>query len=106
MGRTKLSAGYYTEAKGMIRALPLRNVLEITGQTDVPISGLLTASLDGNGTAQAPNVNADLDLSKASAYQEPITRLVAKLHYSNAVAEISSLHLDVPAGQSQYERAL
>ena len=108
-GRTKLSPGYYTEAKGTIRALPIRNVLEISGQTGLPISGLLTASIGGSGTVHAPNVSANIDLSKASAYQEPINHLVAKLSYSSAAAEISSLHLDIPAGRidlsGRYEHA-
>ena len=98
-GRTKLSDGYYTEAKAVIRALPLRNVLEISGQGDVPISGLLTANLEGSGTSQAPNVTADVELTKASAFQEPINHLLAKLRYSNAAAELSSLTLNVPAGE-------
>ncbi len=97
-GHTSLTSGYVTEARASIRSLPLANVLEITGQGDVPVAGMLTADATLAGTLQAPDIKVDLDLSKANIYQEPIDSLTAKVRYTNSLAEISSFKLQAPAG--------
>ncbi len=97
-GRTSLTPDYSTNAKATVRNLPVERALLLTGQSDVPISGLLTANADVSGNAQAPDVTLRVNLERANVYQEPVNRLSAQMSYNNDLIQLSSLNLSLPAG--------
>jgi translocation and assembly module TamB len=97
-GHTRLTADYRTSARAVIRNLPTQNTLEVVGQSDVPITGLLTADAAINGDLASPDATVDLELTKASIYQEAVNRLTAKIHYRNDLLDLPQLDIVAPAG--------
>lgn len=97
-GHTSLLHGYQTDAKASISALSIKDALDVAGYSDIPVAGKLTTQVSFNGTPDSPELKADIQLSAASIYQEPVDRLNAGVRYTNTLAEISSLQLTVPAG--------
>jgi translocation and assembly module TamB len=97
-GHTALSTGYYTDATATIRKLSLTKALDISGEGTLPVSGSLDADVALTGSAQSPDLKVSLTLSKANIYQEPVNSLVTTVHYTEALAEISSFDLRMPAG--------
>lgn len=97
-GRTALSTGYFTDATATIRRLSLTKALDISGESTLPITGSLDADVTLTGSSQSPDVKASLTLSKANIYQEPVNLLVTTVHYTESLAEVSSLNLQTPAG--------
>ncbi len=97
-GHTALSAGYSIDATATIRKLSLTKALDISGEGTLPVSGLLDADVTLTGSSLSPDVKASLTLSKANIYQEPVNLLVTTVHYTESLAEVSSLNLQTPAG--------
>lgn len=97
-GRTSLVKNYPTTADALVRNLSIGKVLQITGQTDIPVKGLLSANAHVSGTWQAPAANLDFSLVRVEAYQERIDRLEGSISYSNALVQIPTLKLQAPAG--------
>lgn len=97
-GTTALAKDYLTHATASIANLPVAKVLAITGQTDIPASGTLTANANVAGTLANPDAQADLTLAKAVVYTEPVDSLTARLHYSKNAIDVPSLSLKAPAG--------
>jgi translocation and assembly module TamB len=98
-GRTALAAGYYTKANAVISNLSLNKVLDLANQNHVPISGTLSANAQLNGSVDSPDIAADLSLTKALVYQEPLDSLQATIHYNNRSLEIPSFNVSAPAGR-------
>jgi translocation and assembly module TamB len=97
-GRTALSTGHYTKASAVIGNLSLSKALDLANQTAVPVSGILSASAQVDGSLDSPDVAVNLGLTKAVVYQEPIDRLTATIHYNNRLLDIPSIDLHAPAG--------
>ncbi len=97
-GRTALAKNYPTTADASIQNLSLSKTLQITGETQYPVSGNFSANAHVSGTLKSPNANLSFTLSRASVYQEPINRLQGTIDYSDTRVQIPSVSLDVPAG--------
>ncbi len=97
-GRTSLAKGYATTADASIQNLAIAKVLQIAGQTAIPVSGNLSANAHVSGTLQAPAANLSFTLARADVYQERINRLQGSVDYSSTLVRIPSIKLDVPAG--------
>jgi translocation and assembly module TamB len=93
-GRTLLTGNHDTTATANIANLPIEQVLIVAGRRDIPVRGTLSASGQVSGTAQAPNVNAELTVVDGVAYQEPFDRLQAALAYTDTAIELRSARLD------------
>lgn len=97
-GRTTLREDYPTTADALVRNLSVGKALQITGQTDIPVKGTLSATAHVNGTLQAPAANLTFTLIHAEAYQERLSSLEGSIAYSNTMVRIPSLKLEAPAG--------
>lgn len=97
-GRTSLAKGYATTADASIRNLAIEKVLQITGQTSLPVSGHLSADAHVSGTLQSPAANLRFTLARANVYHERIDRLQGAVDYSGTLIRIPSITLDMPAG--------
>ena len=97
-GRTALAKNYPTTADASIQNLSISKTLQITGETQYPVSGNLSANAHVSGTLQSPQANLNFTLSRANVYQEPINRLQGAIDYSDKRIQIPSIALDVPAG--------
>lgn len=97
-GRTALTSDYRTTAHAVIHNLPLQNALAMAGEGDLPVVGILSADAAIAGTLESPNATAQLELTKASVYREPINRLTAKILYKKDLVDIPQFDLGLPAG--------
>ncbi len=97
-GQTALTQDYTTTADASITDLSISDALKIAGQSAIPVSGNFSAKTHVEGTLQAPVAVLDFALVHGSAYQEPINSVKGSLRYSNKLAELLSLAIDVPAG--------
>ena len=97
-GRTALAKDYPTTADASIQNLSVEKSLSIAGEGSLPARGNFSASAHVAGTLAAPNADLSFMLARANVYQESINRLQGSVHYSNTMASIPSLVLDVPAG--------
>ncbi len=89
-GNTELARDYPTTADATIGNLPIEQVLKLAKRTDIPAKGNLTATLHVTGTPQKPQGNADLDLSNAVLYDEPIDHVRAKIAYLADKIDVSN----------------
>jgi translocation and assembly module TamB len=97
-GHTALQANYPTTADASIQNLSLSKVLQITGESQYPVSGTLTANAHVSGTMQSPAANLGFNLANANVYAEPINSLKGQVDYSPTLVRIPAVTLDVPAG--------
>ena len=97
-GHTALTPDYATTATASIQNLAVEKALLITGQSSIPVSGNFSANARVSGTLKAPNADLTFALANAKAYQERIDRLQGSVRYSNALVDIPSIELNVPAG--------
>jgi translocation and assembly module TamB len=97
-GHTKLVSAYPTTARAVIRNLPTANALELIGQSQVPVDGLLTADATVTGDLRSSDATLGLELTKASIYQETVNRLTAKIQYKNGALDVPQFDVLMPAG--------
>ncbi len=102
-GQSLLTGNHDTTATASISNLPIDQVLALAGRRDLPVSGILAANAQVNGTLQDPHANGTLDITKGAAYQEPFDRLQATLTYTNQLIDVPSLR--ITAGPSDIELA-
>src|ERR1041385_3721596 len=100
-GRTQLVKDYPTTADANIRNLPVERVLAAAKRTDIPARGVLSATAHVSGTIDNPQGNADLDLTKAVVYDEPLDRVRARFTYLPQRIDLSQLELT--AGSSRID---
>jgi translocation and assembly module TamB len=92
-GDTQLVPEYPTTARATLANLPVQRVLAIAHRTEIPVSGMLSGKANFNGTAANPQGAADLNLSKATVYDDAIDRLHVRLNYSPRSIDVAQLEL-------------
>ena len=97
-GRTKLSSDYPTTARAFIRNLSTAKALQLVGQTQVPVDGILSADATVAGDLKFSEASLGLELTKASIYQETVNRLTAQIQYKNGLLGVPQLEVVTPAG--------
>jgi translocation and assembly module TamB len=105
-GETALGGNHDTTATAQVANLKITPVLDLTGESNLPVTGTLSANAQVSGTLADPHVNATFDVTHGSAYQEPISQLQATLEYSDQVVAVQNLRLVSPAGSLQMTASL
>jgi translocation and assembly module TamB len=98
-GDTQLQNDYKTSLDASISNLPIERVLAAAQRTDIPAKGRLTGTVHFSGTKDSPEGNADLNLTNAVLYDEPVDRLHAKASYEPQRVAIEQL--EIAAADSQ-----
>ena len=117
-GTTELTANYPTSATASIANLPIERVLAAARQTGIPARGIASGSIQVNGTLDAPEGSAQIDLTRAAVYGETIDRASLRATYLARSVDVPQLevvsgsshirmtaHYDHPAGDLQHGRA-
>ncbi len=117
-GTTDLTVNYPTRATATIANLPIERVLLAAGQTGIPVRGNASGSIQVNGTLNAPEGSAQIDLTRASLYGETIDRVSLRATYLARSIDVPQLEVvsgssqirmsaryDHPAGDLQHGRA-
>lgn len=100
-GQTRLERDYPTTASASINNLPIEQVLAIADRKDIPAKGNLTATAQVSGTLDSPQLTADINLTKAVLYDEPLDRVQGRIAYNNLKVDVSGL--EVVEGPSQIQ---
>jgi translocation and assembly module TamB len=100
-GNTRLVKDYPTTAAATLRNLPVERALAAARQSDIPVKGVLSGQAHFAGTMENPQGDSDLELAKASVYDEPIERVRARAQYLAQRIDLSLL--EVIAGPSRIE---
>ena len=90
-GNTELSREYPTTADASITNLPIERVLMLAKRSDIPAKGNLTATAHVSGTMRRPQGDADLQLTNAVLYGEPIDRLHGRITYLTDRIDLSNV---------------
>jgi len=100
-GTTQLVRGYPTTADAAIANLPVDKVLAAANRTDLPVRGSLSGAVHLTGTVSDPQAEANLDLTHAVVYDEPIDQLRLRAAYQAQAIDIPQL--EIAAGPSRIE---
>jgi translocation and assembly module TamB len=98
-GSTKLAPEYPTIARATLANLPVERALALAHRTDVPATGLLSGTASFNGTIAAPQGSADVDIAKATFYDDVFDRVHARISYSPRSIDLAQL--EIAAGPSR-----
>ena len=90
-GQTQLQRDYPTTATASIANLPIEQVLAVIDRRDINAKGNLSANAQVSGTLGNPQASADLTLTKAVIYDEPLDRVQGRFSYNNRVLEIPNV---------------
>src|SRR5262249_33119356 len=88
-GDTDLTRDYPTRADATIGNLAIERVLALADGAPIPAKGSLSASMHFMGTVKNPEGNAELDLTNAVLYDEPIERVHARVEYLARSVDVS-----------------
>ena len=100
-GNTALTPDYPTTATANIRNLPVEKLLAIARQKDIPAQGILSGTATVSGTLKNPTGSADIALTKAVIYDEPLDRVNAKVSYAERRIDVPLL--EVVSGPSRID---
>ena len=94
-GHTMLTGSNVTEATANISRLPLTPVLALAGESDLPLKGTLSATARVSGTFAAPQIDANVDVTNGSAWQQPFSRLQSTFQYTNQTVRLTQARINV-----------
>ncbi len=92
-GSNRLERDYPGSVDANIINLPVERMLAVADRTDIPARGLLSATVHFNGTLRNPQGSADLGLTRAALYDEPIDRARLRVSYQPASVDVSELQI-------------
>ncbi|MCU1325719.1 MAG: hypothetical protein JWN34_1089, partial [Bryobacterales bacterium] len=98
-GKTDLVRDYPTTADANISGLPIQRLLVLAKQSDVPARGDLSGTAHFRGTAANPQGNADLVLTNAVVYDEPLDRVQARVDIAANAVDLKQL--EITQGQAK-----
>ena len=102
-GNTQLVHDYPTNADANVTNLPIERILVLAKQTAIPARGNLSGSVHFIGTVADPRGSADVQLTRAVIYGEPIDRVDARVTYLARSIDVS--RLEIAAGPSRIDLA-
>jgi translocation and assembly module TamB len=88
-GHTQLATDYPTSLDANIANLPVERVLALLKRTDIPAKGQLAGTAHLTGTISNPQGDADINLTKAVLYDEPLDSLRARVSYAPSTIEMT-----------------
>jgi translocation and assembly module TamB len=100
-GTTQLAREYPTNADASINGLAVERVLQLAKRSDIPAKGILSGSAHFTGTIDSPQGSADIDLTKAVIYDEPLDRVRAHVNYLANSVDLQQLQ--IVSGPSQID---
>ena len=92
-GTTKLVREYPTTADASINNLQIERVLALAKRSNIPAKGNLSGSVHFTGTTKNPQGEADLELTSAVLYDEPVDRARARVTYLAESVDIRQLEI-------------
>jgi translocation and assembly module TamB len=92
-GSTQLVHDYPTTADVNISNVPIDRLLRVAQRPDIPASGTLSAAAHVSGTISSPQGNADVTVTRANIYNEPIDRLHATVAYLPRAIDLSQFEI-------------
>ncbi len=84
---------YPTTADATINNLRIERVLALAKRSKIPVRGNLSGSVHFTGTTKNPQGEADLELTSALLYDEPIERARARVTYLAESIDIRQLEI-------------
>ena len=76
-----------------MRKADMQDVLALAGQSNVPVTGALTADAHITGTIGDPRGNAELNVTHGTAWQEPYDSLTARVVLTGRAIEVPTLSM-------------
>ncbi|HKD07335.1 MAG TPA: translocation/assembly module TamB domain-containing protein [Bryobacteraceae bacterium] len=102
-GTTQLVSEYPTNADLNVANVALDRALNAVERSDIPAKGTLTASAHLSGTMTNPQGSANIDLSHAVIYSEPLDRVRGSVSYQASSVDVQNL--EIVAGPSRIDLA-
>jgi translocation and assembly module TamB len=90
-GRTQLAADYPTTLDATIGNLSVDRLLTVAKRQDIPARGVLAGNVHFSGTVKNPQGQANLTLSNAVLYEEPLDRVELRAAYLPDAIEVTQL---------------
>jgi translocation and assembly module TamB len=100
-GTTELTVDYPTRATATIDNLPIERVLIAAHQPGIPARGVLSGSIQVNGTLKAPEGSAQVDLTRAVVYGETIDS--ARLRATYLARSVDIPQFEIHSGPSRLQ---
>jgi translocation and assembly module TamB len=82
-----------------LRGAEIRDLLALAGRQNLPATGALSASAQCSGSIGAPQIKADVSISKGSLQSEPFDRLTARINYLNRQVTVANAQLIAAANR-------
>jgi translocation and assembly module TamB len=92
-GNTQLTRGYPTNATASIANLPIERVLAAARRTDIPAKGNVSGTASFSGTLDNPQGSANVTISNAVMYDEPLNRIRATVNYLPDAVDVPVLEV-------------
>src|SRR6185312_17139384 len=80
-GETRLEQDYPTTADATLTDVPVTKLLAAAEKTDIPAKGTLSGAAHVTGTLSNPQGTANLELTRAVLYDEPVDRVRLQASY-------------------------
>lgn len=80
-GETRLEQDYPTTAEATLTDMPVTKLLAAAERTDIPAKGTLSGTARVTGTLNNPQGTANLELTRAVLYDEPVDRIRLQASY-------------------------
>jgi translocation and assembly module TamB len=100
-GNTELIRDYPTTADANIANLPIERILVLADETSLPARGILSGTAHFSGTVANPQGNADVSLTRAVVYDEPLDRVHARVTYLAQSVDVPEF--EIAAGPSRID---
>jgi len=100
-GTTQLVRDYPTNADLNVANVAIDQALNAIERSDIPAKGALTASAHVSGTMTNPQGSANIDLSHAVIYSEPLDRVRGSVSYQARSVDVPNL--EIVAGPSRID---
>jgi translocation and assembly module TamB len=92
-GETRLEQDYPTTADATLTDMPVTKLLVAAERTDIPAKGTLSGTAHVTGTLSNPQGTANLELTRAVLYDEPVERVRLQASYLPDRIELRQLQI-------------
>jgi translocation and assembly module TamB len=92
-GETRLQQDYPTTADATITNTPVAKILRAAERTEIPVEGTLSGNAHITGTLSNPQGAANLELTRAVIYEEPIERVRLQASYQPDSVNVQQLQI-------------
>ncbi len=100
-GATRLEQDYPTTADATVTNLSVAKVLTAAERTDIPAKGTLSGTAHVTGTLSSPQGSANLELTRAVLYDEPVDRIRLQASYLPNRIDLQQLQITAAGADIQ-----